>query len=184
MLARSLVHQRLIDEATDGYSVLMLNELSWEILRGQRKVQIAVDKVKPTPIAAPSIPLDTKESEELYDRLQHLRKRLADEQSVPPYVVFSNASLRLMAQQQPQTREQFLKISGVGTRKVAQYGDVFLAEIQEFREENGLPVEADPTPTPKIIKLDAPIAAKALVEVILGLCLKCLAGSQVPILKS
>ncbi|MBW4420389.1 MAG: DNA helicase RecQ [Myxacorys californica WJT36-NPBG1] len=159
MLARSLVHQRLIDEAADGYSVLMLNELSWEILRGQRKVQIAVDKVKPTPVATPSISLDTKESEELYNRLQHLRKRLADEQSVPPYVVFSNASLRLMAQQQPQTREQFLKISGVGTRKVAQYGDVFLAEIQEFREENGLPVDADPIPTPKIIKLDAPIVA-------------------------
>ncbi|MBW4541320.1 MAG: DNA helicase RecQ [Myxacorys chilensis ATA2-1-KO14] len=164
MLARSLVHQRLIDEATDGYSVLMLNELSWEILRSQRKVQIAVDKVKPTPIAAPSISLDTKESEELYNRLQHLRKRLADEQSVPPYVVFSNASLRLMAQQQPQTREQFLKISGVGTRKVAQYGDVFLAEIQEFREENGLPVDADPTPTPKIIKLDAPIVAPSAHE--------------------
>jgi ATP-dependent DNA helicase RecQ len=164
ILARSLVHQRLVDEATDGYSVLMLNELSWEILRGQRSVHIAVDKVKPTPTATQLTPVDTPESEELYDCLQKLRKRLADEQGVPPYVVFSNASLRLMAQQQPQTRGQFLEISGVGSRKLSQYGDVFLAEIQEFREENGLPIQADPTPTPKVIKLDAPAVSPSANE--------------------
>ncbi|NDJ19584.1 DNA helicase RecQ [Myxacorys almedinensis] len=157
LLARSLVHQRLIDEATDGYSVLLLNELSWEILRGQRTVQIAVDKLKPTPIATETLPSDTEESEELFNRLQHLRKRLADEQSVPPYVVFSNASLRLMAQRQPQNRDQFLAISGVGTRKVAQYGDAFLAEIRAFREEKGLTVQPDSAPAPRVIKLDAPV---------------------------
>jgi ATP-dependent DNA helicase RecQ len=154
MLGRSLIHQRLVDESTDGYSVLKLNDLSWEVLRSERKVHIAIDKNKPALTIAQTIAVDTPESEELFERLQKLRKRLADEQSVPPYVVFSNASLRLMAQQQPQTRQHFLNISGVGTRKLAQYGDVFLAEIREFRSDNGLPIEIEPTSEPKITKLE------------------------------
>lgn len=164
MIARSLVHQRLVDETTDGYSVLVLNELSWEVLRGQRTVMIAVDKVKPTPAVTPAIPVNTEEAEELYERLQKLRKRLADEQAVPPYVIFSNASLRLMAQQQPQNRGQFLEISGVGSRKLAQYGEVFLDEIREFREAKGLPTETVATPTPSVIKLDSPAIAPSANE--------------------
>ena len=154
MLGRSLIHQRLVDESTDGYSVLKLNDLSWEILRGQREVKIAIDKPKPAMIVPTLTAVDTPESEELFDRLQKLRKRLADEQSVPPYVVFSNASLRLMSQQQPQTRQQFLNISGVGSRKLAQYGDVFLAEIRSFREDNHLPIELDTTPETRITTID------------------------------
>ncbi|MER3434150.1 MAG: DNA helicase RecQ [Leptolyngbya sp. ERB_1_1] len=154
MLGRSLIHQRLVDESTDGYSVLKLNDLSWEILRGQRQVMIAIDKPKPALTVPKITPVDTPESEELFDRLQKLRKRLADEQSVPPYVVFSNASLRLMSQQQPQTRQQFLNISGVGSRKLAQYGEVFLTEIRSFRQENGLPIQTETTPEPSITQLD------------------------------
>ncbi|KAM3091506.1 DNA helicase RecQ [Phormidesmis sp. 146-35] len=157
MLGRSLIHQGLIDEATDGYSVLKLNDLSWQVLRKQRTVMIAVSQIKPRVTVTPIAPVNTAEAEELYDRLQKLRKRIADEQSVPPYVVFSNASLRLMAQQQPQTRGQFLQISGVGDRKLSQYGDVFLTEIRDFRSENGLSIQAEtfsapaaspPPPTP------------------------------------
>lgn len=157
-LGRSLIHQRLVDESSDGYSVLKLNDLSWEVLRGERKVSIAIDKAKPAVTVQQITPVDTPESEELFDRLQKLRKRLADEQSVPPYVVFSNASLRIMAQQQPQTRQQFLNISGVGSRKLAQYGDVFLEEIRSFRQEIGLPIQTETVPEPTVTKLDsAPI---------------------------
>ncbi|NJP09154.1 MAG: DNA helicase RecQ [Leptolyngbyaceae cyanobacterium RU_5_1] len=140
MLGRSLIHQGLVDETTDGYSVLRLNSLSWEILRKQRAVAIAVEPSR-TQDSAPQSDFDSEDVEELLDRLKDLRKRLADQQSVPPYVVFANASLRLMAQQQPLTRTQFAQISGVGSRKLSQYGDTFLAEIREFREEKGLPVQ-------------------------------------------
>lgn len=148
MLGRSLIHQGLVDEATDGYSVLKLNDLSWEVLRKQRTVAIAVSQLKPTVTVASITPINTAEAEELYELLQALRKRLADEQGVPPYVIFSNASLRLMAQQQPQTRGQFLQISGVGDRKLSQYGDVFLDEIRAFREEKGLSIQAETFSTP------------------------------------
>ncbi len=143
MLGRSLLHQRLVEEATDGYSVLKLNDLSWEVLRKQRTVNIAVVQLKQKLSVTKTPDLNTPATEELYDLLQKLRKQLADKQAVPPYVIFSNSSLRLMAQQQPQTRAQFREISGVGDRKLSQYGDAFLDEIRDFREEKGLPVETD-----------------------------------------
>ncbi|HIK15702.1 MAG TPA: DNA helicase RecQ [Leptolyngbyaceae cyanobacterium M33_DOE_097] len=135
-LGRSLIHQRLVDETNDGYSVLELNDLSWEVLRNQRQVEVAVLIRKATAEKTGAIADATTEA--LYERLQQLRKRLADEQSVPPYVVFPNISLREMAQKQPQTTAEFAGITGVGSRKLSQYGDIFTAEIRNFREEEGL----------------------------------------------
>jgi ATP-dependent DNA helicase RecQ len=134
-LGRSLVHQQLVDETVDGYPVLELNALSWEILRNQRTVMLAIELKPQDPLPQASDTADDDEVEALFARLQKLRKRLADEQFLPPYIVFSNASLREMARRQPVTLEQFAQISGVGDRKLAQYGDVFLAEICAFQEE-------------------------------------------------
>lgn len=139
MLARSLLHQGLVDETTDGYRILKLNKLSWEILRKQRSVQIAVTQ-KPVAKALADINPRSAEIEILFERLRKLRKQLADAQSVPPYVIFPDSSLRLMAQQQPQTLESFANISGVVTNKVKQYGDKFVSEIRAFCQEQKLPL--------------------------------------------
>lgn len=138
MLGRSLLHQRLLAETTDGYPVLKLTDLSWEVLRKQRSVTIAVSstETKAAPVEASDV--DAAMMEALFERLQALRKRLADEQSVPPYVVFANSSLKLMAQLQPQTLQQFAQISGVGSRKLSQYGTLFIDEIRAFRLDWGL----------------------------------------------
>jgi ATP-dependent DNA helicase RecQ len=79
------------------------------------------------------------EVEILFERLRKLRKQLADAQSVPPYVVFADSSLRVMAQVQPETIEAFAEISGVGTHKLTQYGDKFVSEIRAFCQEQKLP---------------------------------------------
>ncbi|MGG6297941.1 DNA helicase RecQ [Leptolyngbya sp. AN02str] len=138
MLGRSLLHQGLLEETTDGFSVLMLNELSLEVLRKQRTVMLAVPRstvhLEPTPSA------NRAEVEELYDRLRLLRKNLADEQSLAPYMVFADSSLKLMAQSQPQNLEQFAKISGVGSHKLRQYGDRFISTIRAYRQERDLPL--------------------------------------------
>uniref|UniRef100_A0A832H5R7 DNA helicase RecQ n=1 Tax=Oscillatoriales cyanobacterium SpSt-402 TaxID=2282168 RepID=A0A832H5R7_9CYAN len=152
MLGRSLIHQGLVEETSDGYSVLRLNHQSWEVLRKQRSVAIAVP---PKPLADtphPSTRSDTATVEELFQRLQKLRKRIADEQSVPPYVVFQNTSLRDMAERQPLNNTDFAAISGVGSRKLSQYGEVFLAEIRVFRAEKGLLLESG---SPKALALPA-----------------------------
>jgi ATP-dependent DNA helicase RecQ len=139
MLGRSLLHQGLVDETTDGYRILKLNKLSWEVLRSQRPVHIAVTE---TPVAKALADINPRgaEVEILFERLRKLRKQLADAQSVPPYVVFADSSLKLMAQQQPQTLEAFAKISGVVIHKVNQYGDKFVSEIRAFCQEQKLPV--------------------------------------------
>ncbi len=150
MLGRSLLHQGLIDETSDGYSVLTLNALSWEILKNQRKVEIAITPTKAT-VETSDVGANSVEAQALYSRLQKLRKQYADANKVPPYVVFADSSLRLMAQQQPQTLAQFAQISGVGARKLAQYGEMFTAEIRAFRSESGLPILTETDPIPPLV---------------------------------
>jgi ATP-dependent DNA helicase RecQ len=69
--------------------------------------------------------------ESLFEKLRLLRKRLADRRGVPPYIVFGDASLRLMAQHLPTNEAEFLRISGVGEKKLRDYGDAFLQEIRQ-----------------------------------------------------
>jgi ATP-dependent DNA helicase RecQ len=149
-LGRSLLHQGILDETTDGYPVLKLNALSWEVMRRQRSVHLALPNR-----AAPDVEVDEQLKavvEGLFDRLRQLRKRIADEQAVPPYVVFADSSLKLMAQQQPQTLEAFSQISGVGSHKLSRYGDRFTAEIRAYCQEQGIalvsetPLVAAPPP--------------------------------------
>ncbi len=72
----------------------------------------------------------TDEDEALFQRLRALRKRLADEAGVPPYIVFNDATLRAMVRMRPQTEEELLQVPGVGTRKLERYGSAFLAELK------------------------------------------------------
>ena len=142
LLGRSLLHQRLVDETTDGYPVLKLNAASWQVLRKQIAVAVAVPKdFAPGPAAASTLD-DTPEVAQLLTVLKALRKTLADQQSVPPYVVFPESALRQMAQTRPQTMEAFSQVSGVGSRKLAQYGEVFTDAIRQFCADYGL--ESDP----------------------------------------
>lgn len=71
----------------------------------------------------------------LLERLKALRTVLAREQQVPAYIVFSDATLRDMCERQPMNEEEFLEVSGVGRRKLEQYGEVFLKEIRSFLEQ-------------------------------------------------
>ena len=70
----------------------------------------------------------------LFQKLRSLRKEIADEQAVPPYVIFADSTLKLMALQQPQTLTEFAQLSGVTSHKIAQYGKKFLIEIQAYTQ--------------------------------------------------
>jgi ATP-dependent DNA helicase RecQ len=136
MLGRSLLHQGLIEQTSDGYSVLKLNPLSWEVMRKQRTVSLAVTTVQKITWEQGSE--KAEEAEVLLQKLRSLRKQLADEQSVPPYVIFHDSTLKLMVQVQPQNLVEFAKLSGVGSHKLAQYGEKFITEICSYRQEKGL----------------------------------------------
>ncbi len=135
LLGRSLLHQGLLGQTTDGYSVLRLNALSWEVMRRKKTVLIAIT-TPPTPVVDNKETPKAADIEMLYQKLRSLRKKLADEQGLAPYIVFADSSLKTMAQLQPQTLEEFSKISGVGSSKLAQYGQYFVAEIAAYTQHS------------------------------------------------
>ena len=129
VLGRSLLHQGLVSETTDGYSVLKLNDASWEVMRKQRSVHIAIPKKREV---IPKASKKKVEFETLFEMLRELRKQVADEQSIAPYMVFADSTLRLMAQLRPQTLDAFGELPGVVEYKVAQYGELFVEKIQGY----------------------------------------------------
>ncbi|NJL48800.1 MAG: hypothetical protein HC929_16625 [Leptolyngbyaceae cyanobacterium SM2_5_2] len=151
LLGRSLLHQRLVDETNDGYPVLKLNAASWQVLRKAMSVQVAVPKDLAPPQAERSGVDNSPEAALLLTELKHLRKRLADQQSVPPYVVFHESTLRQMAQTRPQTLAEFGRLSGVGSRKLDQYGEAFLAVIRQFCADHG--VSSNPVAHRKTVRV-------------------------------
>jgi len=147
-IGRALLQQGLLSQTTDSYPVLKLNALSMEILRRQRSVQIdmPVQRVQ-TParqeksnVRSPAL---KPEEEGLFQRLRDLRKEIADEQGVPPYIIFSDATLRAMAQQRPQSLSHFAQIPGVGERKLEAYFTPFTNEIRSYCELHNLDMDVE-----------------------------------------
>lgn len=130
-LVRNLIHQGLVNETQDGYPVLVLNQDSWSVLRGERKVTIAAAAKRERRAKKSSSPITSSAQDPLFDRLRALRKRLADEAGVPPYVIFHDATLREMSQRHVTSLEEFARIPGVGATKLAKYGEAFVSEIQK-----------------------------------------------------
>jgi ATP-dependent DNA helicase RecQ len=86
---------------------------------------------------------------ELFERLRALRRQLAEEQKVPPFIIFSDVALIQIASDLPLDDTAFRKVRGVGERKTAEYGQPFMAEVKRFVEETGArPVAAQLRPRP------------------------------------
>jgi ATP-dependent DNA helicase RecQ len=81
--------------------------------------------------------------EVLFDRLRTLRKKLADERDVPAYIIFSDVALRQMARSYPASEREFARISGVGEKKLREFGDIFLGEIAAHLQTNARQIFAD-----------------------------------------
>ena len=125
-------------------------------LSQRKKIALTKPVAAPEPAAhrAGEIACD----EVLFERLRQLRKRLADERAVPPYIVFSDVSLRQMARSYPASEREFARISGVGETKLREFGDLFLADIADHLRTNPRQIFADdsfsapdnPPPKPRL----------------------------------
>jgi ATP-dependent DNA helicase RecQ len=136
-LLHHLVHHGYLVQDVANYSVLKLNESSWPLLRGEKTLTMAEPRVKTAPAAKTG---RRKSGEihynpELFEKLRALRKKLADEEKVPPFVIFSDVSLAEMAASLPTEDEEFLGVHGVGAHKLKRYGPYFLDEIRKFTAE-------------------------------------------------
>ncbi len=142
-IGRELVRLGYLRQRADKFNVLELTDAGLAALRA--RTQITLTK----PMVAPSAPEKMPRAgeiacdEELFERLRHLRKRLADERNVPAYIVFSDVALRQMARYYPAGDEQFARISGVGEKKLAEFGSVFLAEIAAHLQTSPRQIFAD-----------------------------------------
>jgi ATP-dependent DNA helicase RecQ len=134
---RQLVARGLLDVNVDGFGGLLLNESCRIYLRGEEKISLRRDiKITTTTPRRANLGQNVEaEDQGLWNALRSCRKRLAEEQGVPPYVIFHDATLREMLEFRPLTPEQLRSITGVGDSKLKRFGDEFLAVIRAAEYE-------------------------------------------------
>jgi ATP-dependent DNA helicase RecQ len=132
---RQLVTTGLLEVDVQGYGVLKLAEAARPVLKGEIAVRFRLEseraakapKKSKSSAAATDLP---DAAQALFDDLRALRRKLAEEQGVPAYVIFHDAALRQMALLRPQSLADLAGISGVGARKLEQYGEMFVAVLK------------------------------------------------------
>ena len=129
----TLISHGFIDSVEGTYPVLRLNEKSLDIIKGNIKVEFRESKV--------SKKLEV--SNELYDVLRSIRYEIAKSEGIAPYMVFGDGTLRGMASVYPTTKEEMLKVSGVGEIKYEKYGQPFESAILRYLEENNIQKKAN-----------------------------------------
>ena len=130
------------------YPVLWLTKQSSEVLTGRRSVlmkRLQKTNRKSKADRRETALLAEQSDPDLFSELRKLRFRLAQEAHMPAYMLFSDAALRDMAARKPQTPQEFLRVNGVGQRKLEQYGEVFLSEIRNYCLNRTSPY-SDPIP--------------------------------------
>lgn len=134
-VGRELLRLGLISQSSGEFPTLELTAEGLEALRSRRIIRLTKPMVVPKAKKAPVSRTGAVACDEaLFERLRKIRKRLADERGVPAYVVFGDNTLRQMARDYPVTPEALREVSGVGERKLAEFGETFLAEIAAFLE--------------------------------------------------
>ena len=132
-IVRQLIHRGYLVQDIAAFSVLKLTPAALGLLRNEESLELARPRVqekgrkkkrKSGPVAELS-----EDDTRLFETLRELRKQLAAEQGVPPYVIFGDAALIEMSRERPGDEEQFLDINGVGQVKLERHGRVFLDAI-------------------------------------------------------
>ncbi|QPR28819.1 ATP-dependent DNA helicase RecQ [Edwardsiella hoshinae] len=135
-ILRQLIHLGLVTQNIALHSALQLTEAARPVLRGEVALPLAVPRV---------INLKARSSTQksyagnydrkLFAKLRKLRKAIADQENIPPYVVFNDTTLLEMAEQMPLRAGDLLSINGVGQRKLERFGAPFMSLIREHLDE-------------------------------------------------
>ncbi len=141
MIGRELVRLGFLRQTAEKFSVLELTAEGGNVLKQRTKITLT------KPAVAPQTPAhhvgEITCDEVLFERLRALRKRVADGQDVPAYIIFSDVALRQMARNYPANEREFARISGVGEKKLKQFGETFLGEIATHLQTNARQIFAD-----------------------------------------
>ena len=145
-VARQLVAQGLLSSDSQAYGALRVTEVAEPVLRGQARVDLRRTTAKPPSRtsrrrggsagsgSAAAVTL-TGPDADLFEVLRAERRSIADEQGVPAYVVFHDATLREIATRRPATNQQLLDVPGIGAAKAERYGERILAAVSRTAAE-------------------------------------------------
>ncbi len=134
-IIRQLIHHGYLLQDITQSSVLKLTEAARPVLRSEQTLSLAVPRIRQsaaTARASRKVTRITNYDKKLFAILRNLRKQIADEAELPPYIVFSDATLTEMAALMPTDDEQMLAINGVGRTKLERYGRQFAAAIRNY----------------------------------------------------
>ena len=138
-------------KSDNEYPTLSVSRAGIDFLKNKKTLELIkpqADLISPQKIKKDNIDYN----QELFEELRSLRKELANKSDVPPFVIFGDVSLREMACYFPINHEEFLKISGVGTKKLEQYSDLFLKLIAAFLKTHKISKEDIPKKNQSIKK--------------------------------
>jgi ATP-dependent DNA helicase RecQ len=135
-IGRELVRLGLLSQNAAKFNIVELTEGGRAALKSRQKITLT------KPVAAPDDRPDKHRAgeivcdEALFEKLRQLRKRIADERGMPPYIIFSDVSLRQMSRFYPIDDHEFTRINGVGEKKLREFGVTFLSEIATYLKSN------------------------------------------------
>ena len=133
-LVDELLAQKVIEKSEGPYPTLFLLPKAVHILRNEESIEIVrvVEKTNEKKLVKTLDVSGTPCDQELFELLRVLRKEIATEQGIPPYMVFSDPSLHQMASIYPRTADTMLTVTGVGEVKLQRYGRQFLRLIERY----------------------------------------------------
>ncbi|WP_395173430.1 DNA helicase RecQ [Roseibium alexandrii] len=137
-ITRQIVAAGYVDVDHAQYGALVLTEKARPVLRGEERIRLRKDRsasgLKTTRTSRAASLADELDQEDrlLFDRLRRLRTQIARDQSVPPYVVFPDATLAGIAAARPITPDGLLSVSGIGQSKLDKYGEAVLDLVEAF----------------------------------------------------
>jgi len=135
---KDLIEQGYLKQTEGTYPTIVLTEKSNEVLRGNEPVKLFKVTIKEDKKSSLVSKLEHEYSKDLFDELRQVRTTFAREENVPPYVIFSDATLIEMATYLPQTVEEMRRVSGIGDLKLQKYGADFLEMIVDYCDRNNL----------------------------------------------
>jgi len=136
---RQLVARGYLSVDLERFGALRLEEQCRLLLRGEQQIQLRRDAKRKAAKRQTKTALPTDIDVALWEALRDRRRELAEEQGVPPYVIFHDRTLQEMCTSLPQNLAQFGRITGVGERKLDKYGDTFLQVINGHLQDETLP---------------------------------------------
>ena len=132
---RQLVGRSYLSVDLEGYGALKLQEQCRPLLRGEVSIALRVDQKQKVVKRQTKTSLPEEVDVGLWEALRECRREQAEEQGVPPYVIFHDSTLIEMCTLLPQTHDEFANLTGVGERKLLKYGDAFLVAIRRAQDE-------------------------------------------------